>query len=57
VRDVMTKELVTITRKTPISRVAQLMRQHRIEQTPILSAEGKLIGIVRDVDLLRALAE
>lgn len=57
VRDVMTKELVTITRKTTVSRAAQLMRQHRIEQTPILSAEGKLRGIVRDVDLLRALVE
>ena len=57
VRDVMTKELVTITRKTPVSKAAQLMRQHRIEQTPILSAEGKLTGIVRDVDLLRALVE
>lgn len=57
VRDVMTKDLVTITRKTSVSRAAQLMRQHRIEQTPILSAEGKLTGILRDVDLLRALAE
>ncbi|TET02176.1 MAG: CBS domain-containing protein, partial [Hadesarchaea archaeon] len=57
VRDVMTKELVTITRKTTVSRAAQLMRQHRIEQTPILSAEGKLTGIVQDVDLLRALVE
>ncbi len=57
VRDVMTKELVTITRKTPISKAAQLMKQHRIEQTPVLSADGKLIGIVRDIDLLRALVE
>jgi len=57
VRDVMMKKIVTITRKTPVSRAAQLMRQHRIEQTPILSAEGKLMGIVRDVDLLYALAE
>ncbi len=57
VRDVMTKELVTITRKTPISKAAQLMKQHRIEQTPVLSADDKLIGIVRDVDLLRALVE
>ena len=55
VRDVMTKELVTITRKTPVSRTAQLMRQHRIEQTPVLSAEGKFVGIVQDVDLLQAL--
>ncbi len=57
VRDVMTKELVTITRKTPVSRTAQLMKQHRIEQTPVMSADGKLAGIVRDVDLLRALSE
>ncbi|MFQ6130288.1 MAG: CBS domain-containing protein [Candidatus Hadarchaeaceae archaeon] len=57
VRDVMTKNLVTITRKTSVSRAAQLMRQHRIEQTPILSADGKLTGIVRDIDLVRALVE
>ncbi len=55
VRDVMTKELVTITRKTSVSRAAQLMKQHKIEQTPVLSAEGKFIGIVRDVDLFRVL--
>ncbi len=57
VREVMTKDLVTITRKTPVSRTAQLMRQHRIEQTPVLSADGKIAGIVRDIDLLRALVE
>jgi CBS domain-containing protein len=55
VRDVMTKELVTITRKTPVSRAAQLMKKNKIEQTPVLSGEGKFIGIVQDVDLLRAL--
>ncbi len=57
VRDVMIKELVTIIRKTSVSKVAQLMRQHKIEQTPVRSAEGKLAGIVRDIDLLRALVE
>ncbi|GAH92902.1 unnamed protein product, partial [marine sediment metagenome] len=55
VKDVMTKELVTITRKTPVSRAAQLMKQHKIEQTPVLSAKGKFVGIVQDADLLRAL--
>ena len=55
VKDVMTKELVTITRKTPISRTAQLMKQNKIEQTPVLSVDGKFIGLVRDIDLLRAL--
>lgn len=55
VKDAMAKELVTITRRTPVSRCAELMKQHKIEQAPVLSAEGRLIGIVRDVDLLQAL--
>lgn len=55
VRDVMTKELITISRRTTVSRCAELMKQHKIEQTPVISAEGALLGIVRDVDLLQAL--
>jgi Mg/Co/Ni transporter MgtE len=57
VKDIMTKELVTISRKTSISRVAELMKQNHVEQTPVISSDGKLVGIIRDVDLLRALAE
>jgi len=55
VKDAMAKELVTITRRTPVSRCAELMKQHKIEQAPVIAAEGGLIGIVRDVDLLKAL--
>ncbi|MCS7131754.1 MAG: CBS domain-containing protein [Hadesarchaea archaeon] len=55
VRDVMTKELITISRRTTVSRCAELMKQHKIEQTPVISAEGTLLGIVRDIDLLQAL--
>lgn len=57
VRDVMNKDVVSITRKTPVSRAAQLMRQKNAEQAMILSAEEKLLGLVRDRDLLRALLE
>jgi len=55
VKDVMAKELVTITRRTPVSRCAELMKQHKIEQAPVIAADGGLVGIVRDVDLLQAL--
>jgi len=57
VKDIMTKDLVTISRKTTVSRVAQLMKQNHVEQTPVVSSDGKLVGIIRDVDLLRALVE
>ncbi|MEM2878499.1 MAG: CBS domain-containing protein [Candidatus Hadarchaeales archaeon] len=57
VKDAMTKDLITITRKTSISRTAQLMKQHRVDQTPVLSGEGKMVGLVRDIDLLRVLVK
>ena len=40
VKDAMAKELVTITRRTPVSRCAELMKQHRIEEAPVIAAEG-----------------
>ena len=55
VKDAMAKDLITITRRTPVSRCAELMKQHRIDQAPVVAGEGELIGIVRDVDLLKAL--
>jgi CBS domain-containing protein len=57
VKDFMKKELVTITKKTGVSKAAQLMKQHKVEETPVLSLEEKLLGIVRDTDLLRSLFE
>jgi CBS domain-containing protein len=55
VKELMSKELVTITRRTPVSRVAEIMKQNKIEQAPVTTADGGLVGIVRDVDLLQAL--
>ncbi len=57
VKEVMSKDLITISRKTPVSRVAQLMKQNLVEQTPVVSADGKLTGVVHDFDLLQALVE
>jgi len=55
VKELIAKELVTITRRTPVSRCAEIMKQNKIEQVPVSTAEGGLVGIVRDVDLLQAL--
>lgn len=55
VKELMAKELVTITRRTPVSRCAEIMKQNKIEQVPVTAADGGLVGIVRDVDLLQAL--
>ncbi|KYK38911.1 MAG: hypothetical protein AYK18_00135 [Theionarchaea archaeon DG-70] len=55
VKELMTSDVVTITSTTTITQCARLMKKHDIEQLPVIDAQGNLIGIVRDCDLLRAL--
>jgi CBS domain-containing protein len=55
VKEVMVRDLIYITKKTSVSKCAQLMKENRIEQTPVLSADNKFLGLVRDIDLLGAL--
>ncbi len=54
VKDIMVEKVVTVTKKTAVSETAKRMAKNRIEQIPVISAEGELIGIVRDIDLVKA---
>lgn len=55
VSDVMVKNVVTATKHTTVAECARKMAKHRVEQIPVIDAEGNMIGIVRDVDLLKTL--
>jgi len=55
VKEVMVKKVITATKKTSVSEVAKKMARARIEQVPVVDAEGNIIGIIRDVDLLKVL--
>jgi CBS domain-containing protein len=55
VKDVMVKDVVTATRNFGISACAQKMREGRFDQLPVVSAQGKLIGMLIDRDILRIL--
>jgi CBS domain-containing protein len=54
VRDFMTRELVTVTRKRTAMEVARQLITNDIEQVPLVSGDS-LVGVVRDIDLLGAL--
>ncbi len=54
VGEVMTKEVVTLNELTPISECARRMRKNNLDQLPVLSTQGNLIGMVYDVALLTA---
>lgn len=53
-KDVMTKEVITATRFTSISELAELLETKKIKRVPIVEA-GKLIGIVSRANIIQAL--
>jgi CBS domain-containing protein len=54
VRDVMTREPITVTPITRIAHAAQLMLEHKIGGLPVLE-HGKLTGIITESDIFRML--
>jgi CBS domain-containing protein len=55
VKDVMTKEVVTITEQEPLDRIAMVFEERGIKRTPVMRS-GKVVGIVSRANLLRSLA-
>ncbi len=56
VKDVMTKEVQTITEDTPIEVAARIMADHKIGGLPVIR-EDKVIGILTETDLFKILLE
>jgi CBS domain-containing protein len=53
VREFMTDDVVTISGRTSVMKAAQMLISNDVEQLPLVSGD-QLVGIVRDIDLLRA---
>jgi len=54
VRDVMTDRdrTVTVSPETTLKEVADLMVEHRISGLPVVDAEGRVVGVVSEADIL-----
>lgn len=50
--DVMTTGVVSVTLDTPVQEVARLLYSRRISGVPVLDADGRVIGIVSESDLM-----
>src|SRR5437762_521678 len=55
VRDVMTRDVISVTEETPVADIAILLETNRVKRVPVL-CDGKLVGIVSRANLVRALA-
>ncbi|NJE86027.1 CBS domain-containing protein [Thermococcus sp. CX2] len=55
VEDIMNREVVIATPHMSVYEVAQKMVQYHIEQLPVIRGEGELVGIVRDMDIIKVI--
>jgi acetoin utilization protein AcuB len=55
--EAMTINPVAVASTAPVSQVAALMLEHRIDSVPIVDREGQLWGLVTSTDLIELLTE
>jgi CBS domain-containing protein len=51
--DVMTTAVITVTPDTPVGEIVALLLRHGISGVPVVDAEGGVLGVVSEGDLLR----
>lgn len=51
-KDIMTTNLVTVTRETTIVELAKIFAERHLSSLPVLDSNGKLVGIVTETDLV-----
>jgi CBS domain-containing protein len=52
VKEIMTTRVVTVTADTPVPVIARLLRKNRISGVPVVDADGTVMGLVSEYDLL-----
>jgi len=57
VEDIMRPLVLTVLDKAPIPSAAALMSVARIHQAPVVSEDGKVVGIISSLDIMQWLAE
>ena len=51
-KDIMTREIITLTPETEVAEAARILLEKRINGAPVVNAAGKLVGILCQSDLI-----
>ncbi len=51
-RDIMTKEVITVSPETKVLDLARLLAEHKINGAPVVDNEGRLVGVVTQSNLI-----
>ena len=52
VGEIMTRELITVTKETPVRDLAAIFTTRRVGSVPVVDGAGNLLGIVTETDLV-----
>jgi CBS domain-containing protein len=52
VKEIMTRDVVTVTKETTIAELARIFAERHISSLPVVDANGALVGIVTETDLV-----
>lgn len=55
VRDVMKKEIIAAKAHEPIQHISKILTEKKISNMPVINGRGKLVGIVSEQDIIRAM--
>ena len=51
--DIMTTDVMTVKKETPLAELAEILYKNHINGVPVLDDEGLLIGVICESDLIR----
>lgn len=55
VKDISTEGVVTVTPDTPLNEIATMMTEKKIHTLPVVSEDGKMVGVVGKKDIIRTI--
>ena len=51
-RDIMTRDIITVTEESTIKELARILTSNQISGVPVIDDSGKLVGVVTESDLI-----
>ena len=57
VKEIMTKNVITVTAQAKLKEVARIFKEHRINGVPVVNKKNEVIGIITLTDMLKMLKD
>jgi CBS domain-containing protein len=57
IETIMTTDVITVARHTPITRVLEIMSEHDVTGLPVVNDDMTLVGIISEKDLLTLISD